>query len=82
MTKLKTFDEREDTTPTFGILREGDAFTSEGDSVVFIKTNIIYDSNKTPYNTVALDGEFYWSDDDDEVEPIQDIEVIIKKWGI
>ena len=79
MTKLKTMDKREDTTPTFGMLCEGDAFTSEGGSVVFIKTNIIYDSNKDPYNTMALDGEFYWSDDDEEIEPIQELEIVIKK---
>ena len=79
MTKTKTIDKREDTTPTFGMLREGDAFTSDGGSVVFIKTNIIYDSDKNPYNTVALDGEFYWSDDDEEIEPVQELEIVIKK---
>ena len=79
MTVTKTIDKREDYTPTFGQLKEGDAFTSEGGSVVFIKTNIIYDSNKNAYNTVSLDGEIYWSDDDEEIEPIQEIEIIIKK---
>lgn len=79
MTVTKTIDKREDYTPTFGQLKEGDAFTSEGGSVVFIKTNIIYDSNKNAYNTVSLDGETYWSDDDEEIEPIQEIEIIIKK---
>ena len=79
MTVTKTLDKREDYTPTFGQLKEGDAFTSEGGSVVFIKTNIIYDSNKNTYNTVSLDGETYWSDDDEEIEPIQEIEIIIKK---
>jgi hypothetical protein len=79
MTQIKTIDEREDTTPTFGILREGDAFTSEGGSVIFIKTEIMYDRDKNPYNTVALDGEFYWSDDDEEVQPVQELEIVIKK---
>jgi hypothetical protein len=79
MTQTKTIDEREDTTPTFGILREGDAFTSEGGSVVFIKTEIMYDRDKNPYNTVALDGEFYWFDDDEEVQPVQELEIVIKK---
>jgi hypothetical protein len=30
---------------------------------------------------VALDGEFYWSDDDEEVQPVQELEIVIKKWG-
>lgn len=79
MTKTKTLDKRQDTFPTFGMLCEGDAFTSDGGSVVFVKTNIMYDSNKKPYNTISFDGEFYWSDDDEEIEPIQELEIIIKK---
>ena len=79
MTVTKTIDKREDYTPTFGQLKEGDAFTSVGHSVIFIKTNIIYDGNKNAYNTVALDGEIYWSEDDEEIEPIQELEIIIKK---
>ena len=79
MTVTKTIDKRESYTPTFGHLKEGDAFTSVGNSVVFIKTNIIYDSNKNAYNTVALDGEFYWSEDDEEIEPIHELEITIKK---
>ena len=79
MTKIKTNDKREDTTPTFGELNVGDLFTSVGESVVFIKTEVIYNEHKDPYNTVALDGEFYWSDDDEEIQPIIEIEAIIKK---
>ena len=79
MTKTKTIDKREDYTPTFEMLREGDAFTSEGGSVVFVKTNVMYDSNKNPYNTISLDGEFYWSENDEEIEPIQELEIIIKR---
>ena len=79
MTKTKTIDKREDYTPTFGMLQDGEAFTNKGGSVVFIKTAIMYDSNKNAYNTISLDGEFYWSDDDEEIEPIQELEVIIKR---
>ena len=79
MTKTKTIDKREDYTPTFGMLQDGDAFTSEGGSVVFVKTNIMYDSNKNPYNTISLDGEFFWSNDDEEIEPIHELEIVIKK---
>jgi hypothetical protein len=79
MTVTKTIDKREDYTPTFGQLKEGDAFTSKGEHTVFIKTNTIYDDHKNAYNTVALDGEVYWSDDDEEIEPIQEIEITIKK---
>ena len=79
MTKTKTIDKREDYTPTFGHLNEGDAFTSEGGIMVFIKTAVMYDEHKDPYNTVSLDGEFYWSDDDEVIEPIQELEIIIKK---
>lgn len=39
----------------------------------------MYDDHKDAYNTMALDGEFYWFDDDEEIEPIQEIEIIIKK---
>ena len=79
MTVTKTIDKRDDYTPTFGQLQEGDAFTSVGQSIIFIKTNIIYDSNKNAYNTVSLDGETYWSDDDEEIEPIRELEIVIKK---
>ena len=79
MTKTKTIDKREDYTPTFEMLQDGDAFTSKGGSVVFVKTAIMYDNNKNAYNTISLDGEFYWSDDDEVIEPIQELEVIIKK---
>ena len=79
MTKTKTIDKRKDAPITFGMLHDGDAFTSEGGSVVFVKTEIMYNSNKNPYNTISLDGEFYWSDDDEEIEPIQELEIIIKK---
>ena len=79
MTKLKYFDKRENTIPTFGDLNIGDLFTSVNGEVPFIKTAVIYDDHKNAYNTVALDGEFYWSDDDEEIEPIQEIEIVIKK---
>ena len=79
MAKLKFTDKRENTVPTFGELNVGDIFTSVDGRVPFIKTEIIYDDNKNAYNTVSFDGEFYWSDVDEEIEPIQDIEVIIKK---
>ena len=79
MTKTKTIDKRDGYIPTFGMLHDGDAFTGKGGSVVFVKTEIMYDSNKNPYNTMSLDGEFYWSDDDEEIEPIQELEIIIKK---
>ena len=79
MTKTKTIDKREDYTPTFGMLQDGDAFTIKGGSVVFVKTAIMYDSNKNPYNTISFDGEFYWSDDDEEIESIQELEIIIKR---
>jgi hypothetical protein len=79
MTKLKYFDKRENTNPTFGDLNIGDWFTSVDSEVPFIKTAEMYDEHKDPYNSVALDGEFYWSDDDEEVEPIQKVEITIKK---
>lgn len=79
MSVLKYVDKRENTIPTFGDLNIGDLFTSVNDKVPFIKTAEMYDEHKDPYNTVGLDGEFYWSDDDEEIEPISEIEVIIKK---
>ena len=79
MTKLKFIDKRENTTPTFGDLNIGDMFTSVDGEVPFIKTAEMYDEHKDPYNTVALDGEFYWSDNNEEIVPIQKIEIVMKK---
>ena len=80
MTRTKTFDKRKDYTPTFGQLSIGDAFTSVGESTIFIKTDTIYNKNKDrPFNTMSLDGDLYWSDDDEEIAPIQEFDIIIKK---
>lgn len=79
MTKLKFTVQQENTTPTFGKLNIGDAFTSIDGIVPFVKTAVMYDEHQDCYNTISFDGEFYWSDDEEEIEPIQDIEIIIKK---
>ena len=79
MAKFKFIDKRENIVLTFGTLSIGDIFTSVDGEVPFVKTEVMYDLNKDPYNTVALDGEFYWSDDDEEVEPIRELEIVIKK---
>lgn len=79
MAKLKFIDKREETIPTFSDLEIGDLFTSVGEEFPFIKIAVMYDEHKVPYNTVSIDGEFYWSDDDEEIEPIQELEIIIKK---
>ena len=76
---IKFTDKRENTIPTFGALSVGDMFTSANGEVPFIKTEVMRDEHKDLYNTVAFDGEFYWSDDDEEIEPIQEIEIVIKK---
>ena len=79
MTKLKFIDKRENTIPTFGDLNIGDLFTSVNGEIPFIKIAVMHDEHKDPYNTVSLDGEFYWSDVNEEIEPIQEIEITIKK---
>ena len=79
MTKLKFIDKREDTPPTFGDLNIGDLFTSVNGEIPFIKTTVMYNEHKDPYNTVSIDGEFYWSDNDEEIAPIKEIEVTINK---
>ena len=79
MTKLKFTDKRENTVPTFGDLNIGDSFTSVDGEVPFIKTAIMYNDHKDAYNTVSFDGELYWSDDDEEIVPIQEIEITIKR---
>lgn len=79
MTKLKFIDNREDTVPTFGDLNIGDLFTTVHGNMPFVKTEIMYDDKQNPHNTVSLDGEFYWSEDDEEIELIQEIEIVIKK---
>ena len=79
MTALKFIDKREDTVPTFGDLNIGDAFTSVDGGVPFIKTEVMYDDHRNTYNTVSLDGEFFWSDNDEEIAPIRELEIIIKK---
>lgn len=79
MTKLKFIDKRGMTVPTFGDLNIGDSFTSINGDMPFVKTAVMYNEHKDLYNTISFDGEFYWSDDNEEIEPIQDIEIIIKK---
>jgi alpha-acetolactate decarboxylase len=79
MTELKFVDKRENTIPTFGDLNIGDSFTSVNGEIPFIKTAVMYDEHKDAYNTVALDGEFYWSDDDEEIVPLREIEITMKK---
>lgn len=79
MTTLKFIDERENTAPTFADLKIGDAFTSVNSRTPFIKTVVMHDEHNDTYNTVSLDGEFYWSDSDEEIEPIRELEIIIKK---
>ena len=79
MATIKFIDKREDTIPTFGDLNVGDLFTSVNGEVPFIKTAIMYNEHKNAYNTMSLDGEFYWSEDDEEVAPIKELEIIIKK---
>lgn len=79
MTAMKFIDKRENTAPTFGDLKIGDSFTSVNGEMPFVKTAVVYDKRQNAYNTISPDGEFYWSDDDEEIEPIQEIEIIIKK---
>lgn len=79
MTALKFIDEREDTVPTFGDLDIGDLFTSVHGKMPFIKTEVMYDEHQDPYNTVSLDGEHFWSEADEEIEPIQELEIVMKK---
>lgn len=79
MTKLKFVNKRENTNFTFGDLNIGDSFTSFDEGVPFIKTAVMYNDHKDAYNTVSFDGEFYWSDDDEEIQPVKEIEIIIKK---
>lgn len=79
MTALKFIDKREDAIPTFGDLGIGDAFTSIDCGTPFVKTEVMYDEHKNPYNTISLDGEFYWSESDEEIEPIRELEIVIKK---
>ena len=79
MTKLKFTDKRENTVPTFGDLGIGEVFTSVNEEVPFIKTAIVYDKHQNAHNTMSHDGEFYWSDDDEEIEPILELEIVIKK---
>lgn len=78
MTALKFIDKRENTVPTFGGLNIGDAFTFVDGGVPFVKTAVMHDE-RDKYNTVGLDGEFYWTNSDEKIEPIRELEIIIKK---
>ena len=79
MTELKFIDKREDTVPTFGDLSIGDSFTFVNEETPFIKTRVKYNEDKDPYNTLSFDGKFYWTNDNEEITPIREIEIIIKK---
>lgn len=91
VTKIKTNDIRKDTAPTFEDIEVGSMFTESDGGIIFIKLNEIqihYYGNvtedvvaneETVYNAITLDGEFETFYDNEEVEPIQELEVTIKK---
>ena len=89
MTKIKTDDLRT-TKNTFENISIGSMFTEPECSTPYLKVDIfklvlpckedispIEDSDYT-YNAITLDGEPYWFDEDDEVDPIDEISITMK----
>ena len=79
MTKLKTFDKRNYSEPTFSDLAVGDIFTDIDNEILYIKIETIYDQYKTPYNTVCFDGDLFFTSPEEEVQPVKSIEITIKE---
>ena len=79
MTKIKTNDNRINTYPTFKDIREGAMFTEENCDIIYIKTAVLKNEDDTTTNVIDLEGDTHWFDYDEEIQPIQEIEITIKK---
>jgi hypothetical protein len=82
-TKVKFNDYRKNTNPTFEDIEVGSMFTEIGGEIIYIKKkDFITDKGKNEcyYNAIDIkDGEFVSFDNDEEIEPIQEIEITIKR---
>jgi hypothetical protein len=79
MTKIKTNDNRKNITPTFEDVEEGSMFIDPNSKMIFIKTAILKVEDDTTANAIDLEGDTHWFYDDEEIQPIQEIEITIKK---
>ena len=79
MVKLKIFDKRNYSEPTFSELAVGDIFTGIDDEILYIKIETMYDQHKTPYNTICFDGDLFFTPPEEEVQPVKSIEITIKE---
>lgn len=84
-TKVKFNDYRKNTNPTFEDIAVGSMFTEvEGEVIYIKKEEFLVDKGKDEcyHNAIDIrDGEFVSFGYDEEVHPIQEIEITIKKWG-
>ena len=91
MTKIQTTDSRT-TNLTFEDIPNGSMFTEKDYEKPYIKMPIftlvdmayrdneeIVPQDEEEFNAIDLYGSSYWFSDDEEIEPIQEIEIIIKK---
>ena len=90
-TKIEISDIRKNTTPTFEDIKVGSMFTEPNGEIIFIKLDEIqihYYGNveqdiipneEAVYNAITLDGDFETFSDDEEVTPIQKIEIVIER---
>lgn len=85
-TKVKFNDNRKSTHPTFEDIVVGSMFTEVDGEIIYIKIDkaqIHYyneDIIDDEINAIDIrDGEFVSFDDDEEIHPIQEIEITIKK---
>ena len=80
MTQITTKDNRKNYNPTFEDIKEGTMFTEPQSEIIYIKTAVLKnEENNTTTNALDIDGDTHWFDDYEEVEPIQEIEITIKK---
>ena len=90
-TKIEVNDIRKNTAPTFKDIKVGSMFTETDGELIFIKLNeiqihycgnvednIVASEDKV-YNVMTLDGDFDAFYDDEEVTPVQELEIVIKK---
>ena len=80
MTKITTHDNRQTAKPTFEDIETGVMFTDVDCEIIYIKTAPLKNmGTNTTANALDLEGDTHWFDADEEVQPIQEIEITIKK---
>ena len=83
ITNVQLNDHRKNINPTFRDIEVGSMFTEVGEEIIYIKKeDFLIGKGKSEcfYNAIDIrDGEFVLFEYDEEVCPIQEIEITIKR---